>query len=245
MSRSFRNTVPIKQPDGEATLGIIIPCAGYSEKMKRYGPKSAIHITDTQTIIGRQLQIFHALFPYADVSVVLGYELYKVRDSIKHDVRFVENEAYAETNVVRSICLALRSLKTKSLLISYGDLVFNAESLKGLVGDISKMVIDSSPNSNSNEAGCNIVEDRVVSMAYGLNNHWSQIVYLAPRETEILRQLMFDKSNNMYIGLEMINYIIDNGGIIGIHENKKGRIVEVDSQSDLKEIRNIPHEDTY
>lgn len=233
MSRSFRNTAPTRPHLNNKTLGIIIPCAGYSEKMRSYGQKSTIQITETQTLLGRQIDIFRSLYPDGDITVVVGYEHKKITKLIANgNIRVVENENYEKTNVVRSICLALRVLKTDSVLISYGDLVFSKPDIIGLVGENSKLIINNDSYEGT-QAGINIVNGKAVSSAFGLDNRWCQMLFLAPKELKIARKLLYDDSNNTMLGFELINYIIDKGGDI---ETLERNIIDIDCQKDIKRV---------
>lgn len=248
MSRiSPRNVAQIKpqhvKPD---ELGIIIPCAGISHKMKVYGPKSIIQISDTgQTVLGRQLSIFKNMFPKADITVVLGYEKDKVFRHIPSYVRVVENENFDKTNVARSIDLGLKATPNNRVLIVYGDLVFNRPTIEGIVDDQSKIVVDHNDNFTDTEAGLIIVNDYITNMSYGLPKKWGQMAYLCGNELVSLRNVAYKQENHIKFGFEILNDVIDAGGEFRAHYHKKMKIVEIDSSKDIIRAHQIESSHSY
>ena len=67
------------------------------------------------------------------------------------DLIKIENENYEKTNVVRSIGLGLRAATSENVLVIYGDLVFNEETIKNLKPQCSSLIIDNSSTMKDDE----------------------------------------------------------------------------------------------
>jgi len=232
MSRATRNVVQLKHKISQEPLTVIIPAAGEGTRMRSYGPKPLIKIKG-RTIIDRQVELIKHMFPTATIILVSGYEATKVMNNAPKGVINVENERYQTTGVLKSIGIGLRAATTNRILIIYGDLIFNADTLKYPLEDKSLLLIDTSNTMTEEEVGCIIVEDHVEHIVYDLPMKWAQISYFVDKELKLLRQLAFNPLNEKLFGFEAINEIINNGGKFYAAKPKNIKVNDIDCSKDI------------
>jgi choline kinase len=130
-------------------LTIIIPAASIGRRMKSHGAKSIIELNGQETVIERQLSILKNKYPKAEFILVVGFQADKIIKNIPSYVKVIENEFYQETNVIRSIGMALRITQHNKVLIIYGDVIFNPCILDNIIGKESKTIVDSQSKINN------------------------------------------------------------------------------------------------
>lgn len=218
---------------------IIIPSAGMGHRMRSYGPKSLIKIDKHETIIGRQLSIIKKNFINCEIILIAGFCAEKLMNNTPSDLIKIENENYESTNVLRSIGMGLRAATTNKVLILYGDLVFNAETIENLKLERSTVVIDDSNSMGLLEVGCNISNGKVHHLLPDMPNKWAQILFLTGKELSIFEKIAYDKSKSHYFGFEAINETIDKGGRFQAVSPKGIKITDVDSSKDFITVKKI------
>ena len=114
--------------DEEDPITVIIAAAGAGRRMKSYGPKPLLNIKG-KTILSRQLEHIKLKFPNANILLVCGFEADRVMDQVHGDIITLENENYQDTNITRSVSIALRAMQSDRVLIICGDLVFSKGAL--------------------------------------------------------------------------------------------------------------------
>ncbi len=221
-------------------LSVIIPAAGIGSRMKYYSPKPLIELRRQQTVLGRQVSLVKEEYPDAEVIAVLGFEAEKIIKQLPNDVKIVENERYHETNVVRSIGLALRIVPPDNdVLIVYGDLVFNATTIHNLTSNGSVAVVDKRKQLDCDEVGVTVVDGRATQFNYGLPDKWAQILFLADKELELFKQVAWDAARKRWYGFEAMNEVIERGGIIKVSAPRRMKIVELDTPHHVEAARKI------
>ena len=219
-------------------LHIVIPAAGAGRRMKSYGPKALIKLNN-QTVINRSLNIINAIYPLSKVTVVVGFEAEKVVLELKDKVKFVFNYDYLNTNVAHSISLALSQRSIKEALIVYGDLVFNTQTLKGFYPEASTAIVSSKSCMNDEEVGVTVVDGIITRWSYGLPVKWAQMVYLKNKELELFRKFSNGPRSAKFFGYEILNMVIEAGGIIEAAEPLGMDIVDVDTSKDIEIAKRI------
>jgi hypothetical protein len=206
--RHLRHTLPIKEANKPEKISIIIPAAGLGTRMKSYGPKSLIPIGNTN-IINTQLKIISEKInvPY-EIILVGGFEAEKLFKNTPHNIIKVENEQYENTNVIRSIGIELQACTTEDILIIYGDLLFNHQTLNIQFG-YSWLLTNNTMTPD--EIGCNVNEGIISHLSYGLPLKWSQIGYFTKKEFKALFNICCKKENSKSFGFEVINIMIEKG----------------------------------
>jgi choline kinase len=225
-----------KQLDDEIT--VIIPAAGRGRRMKSYGPKPLINI-GRSTIIQRQVDMVKSIFPNAKFVVVAGFEADKVINNVPQEFIKLENELYEETNVCRSVSIALNAVSAERVLILMGDLVFNKEALSTL--DFQRSCISANLDEHrGGEVGCVVSPDNTISnMMYDLDLKWNQIIYLQSKELDIFKSICTKRKYRKLFLFEIINKVIDRGGKIKCITNDNVKVIDVDNSKDLLRIKDI------
>ena len=152
----------------------------------------------------------------------------------------VENERYADSNVVRSIGMGLRVLSScPKIIIVYGDLVFNPATLESITLTESSVIV-TNDDMGDNEVGCIINKDNLLTnLMYDLPHKWGQIAVFIGKELQLLQQLCWDEKNYTKFGFEIINQIIHKGGLFQCIQNPNIKIVDIDSSKDIQKAKEI------
>jgi len=235
--RNIKKSAPLDQ-NGE--VGIIIPAAGLGRRMKSRGPKPLIKITEDTTILENQIKNIEGSFEDHKVVLVCGFEADRLMNESPSDFIKVENEFYEDTNVARSIGLALRAINhLERVLIIYGDLVFNKKALE-VLGYNTSSVFALDDFIGEEEVGCIINEEGDLEhMMYDLPHKWSQIAYFQGDELEYLKEIVWDRNNSKLFGFEIINKVIEMGGRFRCDYIEDIKIVDVDTSKDIQKARQI------
>ena len=237
MNKAVRHIAPARPVGGGRKISIVLLCAGEANRMRSYGPRPLIKITPNQTLLGHQLSILEKFIPDHEIIMVCGYEADRVMDNTPHYIVKVENEQYSANNVSRSIGLGLRAATTNRILVLYGDLLFNAETIKGLSFDSSFRVLDGGGLFNEEEVGCTSNQQGVVEhMFYDIPNKWAQIMYLQGEELNLVRKTVWNRDKQNLFGFEVINSAIESGGEFTTQTPKKMKILDIDSTKNLLDI---------
>lgn len=234
MYEAKRNIHKIKK-DAQK-VSIILLAAGPGTRMKSLGVRSLIRLSNGESIIDYQLRIINSIFNNNETIVVTGYESDKVMNKTPSNIIKIENERYDSTNIARSISIGLRACTTEYVFVIYGDLLFNDESLK-IPLDSSSLLIDTHGLMKDSQIGCNIDNNQVELLLYGLDNKWAQITYLTGKELKLFKTVAWDRNNERKYGFELINEVIDLGGKFIAIKNTHSKIFDVDSGKDLEKVK--------
>ena len=171
---------------------MIIPAASFGNRMKSLGPKALIDIKDNLSILENQLKYIYRYLHKPEIVLIAGFEAAKIKSVLRNrrNVKVVENEGWEDSNVVKSLRLGVEQATHKNLLTIYGDLVFNAWTLKLPIGPYSLIVSDRYGLMKEEEVGYVVHKNMLENMMYGLPNKWAQIAYFTGKEAEIFKQLL-------------------------------------------------------
>lgn len=215
----------------------VILAAGLSARMKTYEPRCLIKIND-KAIIDYQIYAISQFFT-SNITIVGGYKANKIiKKFADQKISVVNNKNFLTSNTVEAVKQALKC-PCKSLLITHGDLVFNKETLD-VPKNKSFLIIDNKQQMSGKEIGVVADKNIATNLSYGLKQKWCQIVYLTGKELEIFQYLLIENVEKFFI-FEIINKIINNGGIFQCYEPKNMMILEIDCVKDLKneQIKNF------
>jgi len=215
----------------------IILAAGISARMKSYEPRCLIQIGE-KTIIDNQVSIVSKLFG-KDITIVGGYKFSKIQKKFdKEKICVIENKNFLDNGTAYGVKIALK-FSSAGLLIIHGDLLFNYDALN-VNKKKSFLIVDNKQRIADKEVG--IVSDNNIAtnLSYGLKQKWCQIAYFTGVELQFLKEIIHYNTDKLFI-FEIINKVINMGGIFHCYEPENMRIVEIDSIKDLKneEIKNI------
>lgn len=218
---------------------VVIPAAGAGRRMKSYGPKSLIKVGGS-TLINNQIGIIRSELHCDDIILVCGFKAVKLMDETPENIIKIENEFYETTNVTRSIGLGLRASRSAdTVVVIYGDLVFNPEALQYLNLRNSSIIVDNlwmAPG----EVGCIIDENNMLTnMMYDLPDKWAQIAVFKNLELKLLKELCWDKKNYTKFGFEIINRIIEKRGAFECVQRDDIRVIDLDTSKDIQRAKGV------
>lgn len=106
-------------------------------KLTEQYPKCMIKIYKNETILSRQLKLLVGA-GITEIIMTTGAFADKLQEycgflDLPINYRFVYNEKYAQTNYIYSIYCASEWLKDDDVILMHGDLVFEAQILKGMI----------------------------------------------------------------------------------------------------------------
>lgn len=212
---------------------IIIPCAGEASRLRSGEPKAIIPVYDDEPLILRQIRILSRKFPKSEICVVVGYEAGKVCRILPKNVRVVENLLYAETNVAKSIGMAIRATATKSALIVYGDLVFSDNLPDQICVDTPSVMIDDSGIMQKDEVGVVLNKGYIENFFYNHPNKWCQVAYLKNKELTMFNEISNRPANYRMYSFEVFNEMLDMGAKLKAYYPSNLRMVEIDVNKDI------------
>jgi choline kinase len=208
--------------------------------MKSHGPRPLLRVTNELNLITHQLNVIRDAIPLNEVVLVCGHQAEKVMNNTPNDIVKIHNENYETTNVLRSIGLGLRACTTDRVLILYGDLLFNPETLYNAQLEESSVFIDRHGLLSSDSVGCTYDDNLVVEqLLYDLPNKWAQIMFVANRELALLKTVAWDRDKDKLFGFEAVNEIIKKNGRFLAQSPKNMKIIDIDSSKDLVYIKEI------
>lgn len=212
--------------------------------MGAHSPKGLISL-GSETVIQRQIRQLRSVFD-CRIIVVGGYKFEKLHRTLPHDVSFVVNSRFDDTNVADSIRTGLEYCKPgRSALILYGDLVFNMEAIKHLDPNVSSVVVDSTAE-RDDEVGVSIDSDsgNITRFSFGMPTRWSHIAMLAPKEKQLFIQEFLPAHRFRYFGYEILNEVLSKGGRFKAIQPPDIRLIEIDSTRDIPEAVRLCNEDS-
>lgn len=233
-----RNVAAIRTPKKQK-FSVIIPAAGEGTRMKSYGAKPLIRLSDECTLIENQLFFINKAFKQCEIILVTGFESKKVIDKTPSNIIKVVNPEYKDTNVIHSVGLGLKHVNTDHVVVIYGDLAFNQHTLKVPFGIHSALLIDQSGMMGDNEIGCIVQNNLVVQTMYDLPNKWAHVAYYTGQELAMLKEFCQNERFSMYFGFEIINMILNHGGKFTTYSPKKMLITDIDCSKDIEKARTI------
>jgi choline kinase len=217
----------------EKLIHVIIPSAGIGRRMKSYGCKSLLNIKDTK-LIDLQIDLINAHIPQNEIILITGFDSERLMSNSPDDIIKIENEKYYENNVCKSIGAGLRATKNNnSVLIIFGDLLFNDEMFRQIDYNKSSLVI--SEYMSDNEVGCNINQKGMLEyMMFDLPNKWGHIALFTGKELALLKKYVWAKQSEKKFCFEVINDIVSQGGKFQCVRSEKIKIMDIDTSKDLQ-----------
>lgn len=237
--KAARNIKPTKDDRRSKKFSIIIPSAGEGSRIRSLGPRSLIQLPNGKTLVEHQISILKDTFPLSDFILVSGFEATRLMNKAPLGTICVENERYNETNVLRSIGIGLRASLNDNVLIVYGDLVFNRNTLDFPINKSCIVYSNEPAQQSENEVGCTIYNNQLENIYFGLPNKWIGMVYLEGRELRLMKNISFDKQKEKLYGWEGINYIIEKEGRFGAYCPDGSKSIDIDTSKDLDKISGI------
>jgi hypothetical protein len=215
-------------------LSIIILGGSMVYRMKSYGPKSLIKLSNQQTIIENQISVISLAYPDCEIILTTGFEADKIVKNRPQNIRLVENQLHESTNLLEEIRLALNNCVNDNVLIINGEMIFNLEAIDNITkDDISTVIIDSKGLMPDEEVGVTVVNDRVSIFSHGISPKWCNIVYLTGKELKFLKCIANDRDKNKLYLFEALNLVIDKRGGFRSSEPNNLQVNKIESSKDI------------
>ncbi len=222
----------IKGPKISCTVGIL--SAGVGSRIKSHEPRALLKIKD-KCLLEHQIEAVNSIFSSPEIITGVGYDANKIIRKLYGKSRFVENQLYDTTGSFETLRLIVNNSASEALLFLHGDLFFRPNIFDGI--DLSKSFVfaDDSGTMNDREVGITENRGRATIFSYGLCKKWCQIALLTGKELSMLRQICCKNSveQKSLLTFEVLNAIINKGGIIKVHDIPQKCILEIDSMKDL------------
>lgn len=229
-----RSVTSIKNEKKKKDISVILLSAGLGHRMKSIEPRCLIKIGE-KYLIEHQVESLNHAMNGVEIIGVFGPHVERILKKV-NNIRFVENQLYNETNNSESLRLGINNAANKNILFIHGDIFFRHDVFKGVDFSHSFLILDGSNDLEDKEVGVTTHNDKIITLSYGLEKKWAQICYLTGKELKLLKTIFFKqgKIDKKKLSFELINQIIENGGIFRHYENNKTNIVEIDCIKDIK-----------
>ena len=223
----------IKRDSPLTTVGIL--SAGMGSRVKSHEPRSLLKIGN-KCLLQHQLDTINSILSEPEIIAGIGIHSNKILKRFGGKLRLVENQLYDSTGSFETLRLIVNNTTGNSLLFFHGDLYFDINTLSGADYSKSFVVVDDEQRIREKEVGVTVVNDKASILSYGLSVKWCQIAFLTGKEFGILRQICSKGTpeSKTLLTFEVINSIINRGGVIKTHEPKQMSIVEIDCMKDIK-----------
>lgn len=218
-------------------VDVIILAAGEADRMRSFGPRPLLKITPDKTLLEHQIGIIQERFSSSSIVLVCGYEAEKVMGAAPKEVIKVENEKYAENNIVRSLAMGLRCCSSDKVVFIYGDLLFNTATFMNAGLDRSTLILDNAKLFSKDSVGCTYDEHGIAEQVlYELPDKWAQIAMFCGKELDILKSIAWNRIHDRWFGWEAINAVINKGGKLYCERVQGMKAMDIDCSRDLKNI---------
>ncbi|MHA2055193.1 MAG: phosphocholine cytidylyltransferase family protein [Candidatus Hodarchaeales archaeon] len=158
IARYLQNN-PIQQKND---IKAVILAAGKSLRLYPYSqdlPKALIPIGDKPII--HHIIDFLRQGGVSDISVVTGFQDQKMQELLERDVKSIFNPFYTVSNILASLWSASQVMDS-SLIILYGDILFNPEIVNELIQDQNSISVAITSSNLDNDSEKVIVRDGFV-----------------------------------------------------------------------------------
>ena len=209
-------------------------------------PKCLIEVDNT-TILDHQLDSL-SLAGIRDVAIVVGYEKEQIINHVMNRkvsnlqrIHFIENQAFAITNNIYSLWLALEWLRNDSFIVLNADVIFDAEILDIAVRSDApiSMIID--PLWRDETMKVIIHGDRVIQMSKRISREQFSATYIGITVfSKTIQPRFFDKMTTLISAGRVNDFfniavqeLVDEGIQIGYTNTNGLAWAEIDDLTDL------------
>jgi len=239
MSRFTTTITEKKKNTPPKGIAVAILSAGIGNRIKSYEPRSLLKLRGSY-LIDNQIDVIKECFHEPEIISVLGYDTKRIIKKSENKLRVVENQLYDQTNSSESLRLAVNNCETESFMFLHGDLLFNKQTLKNSYKK-SFIIVDNNGLFKDSEVGVTTTDlgngrKQASIMSYGLDCKWGQIAYFTGDEFKMLKSItsrMQFKDKKM-LSFEIINKVIQMGGVFECLEPDNMVIIEIDRIKDIR-----------
>lgn len=214
-------------------VGVIITASDL-HRAKNMGNRSLIDLDLETAVIDRQIDVVRSKFKNCDVVVVTGFEHKELYDHLQGKCAVVENDLFDITSSVKSICLGLRVLNNKTVVVIPNNIVFSAK----IFDSNSGLIITKQGMYEKTDIGLLLDNDLIRWLDYDLDTKWSQIGVFSGDSLARLRFRVERPENHRKLLHEVLNDIInvDQAKIPPIM-CRRCSIVQINTHKDIEKAR--------
>ena len=164
-------------------------------------PKCLIEVDNT-TILDHQLEAL-SLAGIKDVAIVVGYEKGQIISRVRtrqhyQNIHFIENPAFAITNNIYSLWLALEWLRGDSFVVLNADVIFDPEILSAAVQSIAPISMIVDPLWRDETMKVIILDDHVIRMSKNISREEFSGTYIGISVfSKAIQDTFFHKMNDV------------------------------------------------
>jgi len=235
MSSYSKSVTTIRKHKDSENVGFAILSAGIGARIKTYEPRSLLKIKG-KTLIDHQIDAIKSKFKDPEIIGVFGTSVPRIVKNVRGKIRVVENQKYDTTNNSESLRLALNNSIKNSLMFIHGDILIDETFFNSLNFNKSFVVYEDQGMMDEKEIGLTIMKNKATILSYGLDQKWCQAAFFKGKELKILRNIFagFTKYDKKMLTFEVINKVIDSGGVFQAQKLQKSKILEIDCIKDIK-----------
>lgn len=208
-------------------------------------PKCLIEV-DNATILDHQLEAL-SMAGINDVAIVVGYEKEQIIDHVMNRklraprIHFIENPAFAITNNIYSLWLALEWLRGDGFVVLNADVIFDADVLEVAVRTNTPLSMIVDPLWRDETMKVIIQGDRILQMSKNISRERSSGTYIGITIfSRTIQSRFFDKMNavistgrvNDFFNVA-VQELVDEGVHVGYTSTDGLAWAEIDDPTDL------------
>jgi len=209
-------------------------------------PKCLIEVDNT-TILDHQLEALSKA-GINNVAIVVGYEKEQIINHVRsrkpsslQRIHFIENPAFAITNNVYSLWLALEWVRGDSFIVLNADVIFDADVLNIAVQASAPISMIVDPSWRDETMKVIIYGDRIIEMSKQISREHFSGTYIGitifskviqARLFDQMRMLIFSGRVNEFFNVAVQN-LVDEGVHVGYTSTDGMAWAEIDDPTDL------------
>jgi choline kinase len=209
-------------------------------------PKCLIEVDNT-TILDHQLEAL-SMAGIDDVAIVVGYEKNQIIEHVKsrqasvtQRIRFFENPAFAITNNIYSLWLALEWLRGDSFVVLNADVIFDPEILSAALGSSAPISMIVDPLWRDETMKVVVEGDHVIRMSKKISREEFSGTYIGVTIFSKVNQESFFRTLNELISAGQVNEffnvavqkLVNEGVRVGYTSTEALPWAEIDDPLDL------------
>jgi len=226
------------------TPKIIILAAGIGSRLGNPFPKPLTPLEDGESIMGKQLNNISKYFDINDVTTVVGFKKDLIMERFPQ-VNYVYNPFFDQTNTSKSLLLALKKHRGKSVLWFNGDVVFDDKLLTLLLPEIKSHNSFIAVNTSS------VAEEEVkYTLKDGYVNELSKVVqnglgeavginFISKKDLDIFINHLEKCDDNDYFEKGLETAISEDNLKLKVIDISKFNCIEVDFIEDLRNANKL------
>lgn len=220
-------------------------------KLTQDKPKCLIELTNSETILQRQLRLLeeHGI---TDIIITTGPYREQIFNHVGEkfsnlNIEYIHNQLYDKTNYIYSVNLIERDLIDEDILLLHGDLVFDDKVLEKLIDskDLNSVLVNKEISLPAKDFKGRIIEDRVKEISIDIfdsNCYLLMPLYKLNRNDFLLWldriQIYINRNKCNVYAEEALNEILEEI-ILGCTYYNNELCGEIDTIQDLNYINNL------